>query len=602
MWSLRRSLVLIFVALVTAPLALFWAWPHSTSLKNDLAEARQRHLLLARNLGVTLAAYHRDVAAAFSYVSDALLEGDPMPDPRVILSGLKVRHVCLVAPADGTVLAGYSGSSRCPRSFAPAAVAQLMAIAKGGGIHFARPHRNSEGQSIISVVRSGGRGLVVGEIDTEIFAELGRSIAFGERGHAIIIDHAGGLLAHPVRSLERAHDNIAAIPIVQRMLIGETGVDTYYSPVLRETMLAGFTSVPGPGWGVMVAQPIGELMASAARSRSSAVSVFAFGLLAAALIGCRAAMFLVWPVQRVIDAARAMSEGDPNVRVDIRQRFIPKELLTLMRGFNAMAERVSEARSAEAEARQAAEKASRSKTEFLNTVTHELRTPLNAIIGFSDILASGRHGPLGDERYREAAEDVRSASRHLLALTNDLLDLARMEAGQFALSETVFDLDEVTSRAVRFVEIEAHRRGTRIDACHPDGPLTVTGDERILFQSTLNLVVNAVRYGREGGTIIVSTSRSKDGGSRIEIRDDGPGIAPEDLERVLRPFERTKSSESLKSPGSGLGLPIVSRLAALHGGRLELASAVGVGTTATIHLPASRSVALPEPDTLKSAA
>ncbi|HRD75625.1 MAG TPA: sensor histidine kinase [Hyphomicrobiaceae bacterium] len=601
MWSLRRSLVLLFVAIVAMPLSLFWAWPHSASVKSELDEVRERHLLLARNLGVTLSAYHRDVLASFNFLSETLLEGGGLPEPRTMLAGLRIRHICLVDPTDGRVIVGYLGADRCPKELSKSDLARAIDLAKLGGTQFAPVHQGSDGSPTVSVVRLGSRGLVIAELDARYFAELGKRISFGENGHAVIVDQTGTVLAHPMQSWEKAMRNIAAVPVVQKMIMGKTGVDTFFSPAYKDTMVAGYTSVPGPGWGIMVPQPMRELKAAAARSRSSAVSVFAFGLLAAALIACRAAILLIDPVRRVIVAAERMSNGDANVRIDVSGRFIPREMNALVQGFNAMAERVSASRLAEAEARRTAERASQSKSEFLNTVTHELRSPLNAIIGFADIMASGRHGPIGDERYRTAAEDVRSASRHLLALTNDLLDLARIEAGQFTLADDVFDLDEVTSRAARFVEVEAQRRGTRIEVSHPDGQLTVAADERIMFQSTLNLVVNAVRYGGDNGHVRISAERTADGGVAISVADDGPGIGPEDLERVLRPFARTKSSERLTSPGSGLGLPIVAKLAELHGGRLELASAVGVGTTATVYLPAKRLVAS-NPGLIKSAA
>lgn len=381
--------------------------------------------------------------------------------------------------------------------------------------------------------------------------------------------------------------SIAKLPIVQRILKGDTGVDTFYSPALKDDMIAGFTGVPGPGWGVMVPQPMSELRDAAGQIQKSALGIFAMGLLIAALAACRGAITLVDPMHRLIAGARRVATGELGVQIDTRGRFVPTEMRKLMDSFNGMSTSIAEARIAEAEARQSAERANVSKSEFLRTVTHELRSPLNAMIGFSDVIAAARFGPIGDDRYRSCAADIRMASQHMLSLVNDLLDLARVEAGQYQLIETTVGADEIVERAIRFAATEASARSMTLTCSAVDAPC-IRVDERVILQCTLNLIVNAIRYGHAGGRIAVTAGTTADGGAVIEVADDGPGIAAEDLERVMRPFERVLGERQREIRGSGLGLPIVRRLVELHGGTFTLSSAVGAGTTARIELPKER--------------
>ena len=264
-----------------------------------------------------------------------------------------------------------------------------------------------------------------------------------------------------------------------------------------------------------------------------------------------------------------------------------KEMIS---AFNVMADRVAFACETACAERQKADEANASKTAFLRTVTHELRTPLNAIIGFGTILAGDQGERLGSESRKEFANDIVSGARHMLSLANDLLDLARIEAGRYELSDEIVGLDEIAQRVVRLLQPEAASRNVNM-RMESDGHVPVVrGDERALFQSVLNLTANAVRYGAAGGNVVVSISQRQTGEAQVVVADDGAGIAPEDLARVLRPFERIANTSGPPAQGSGLGLPIVSQLAELHGGRFRLESTVGKGTRAILTLPAERVV------------
>ncbi|MBS0470618.1 MAG: hypothetical protein JSR60_06070 [Proteobacteria bacterium] len=247
-----------------------------------------------------------------------------------------------------------------------------------------------------------------------------------------------------------------------------------------------------------------------------------------------------------------------------------------------------------------ADKANRAKSEFLANMSHELRTPLNAIIGFSDILKRQLFGPMGNERYSEYVEDINASGNHLLAIINDILDLAKAEAGKLTLQEDEVDLMRVLEDAARMCRGRATAGGVELSVTVTLQPVYVSVDERIMRQIVLNLLTNAIKFTREGGKVVLSLESDPEHGIFIRVSDNGIGIAPEDIARVIRPFEQVETVLSRVHGGTGLGLPLTSKLTELHGGRLTIESQVGVGTTVTVALPAERLRAVPVKRLLKA--
>jgi signal transduction histidine kinase len=233
-----------------------------------------------------------------------------------------------------------------------------------------------------------------------------------------------------------------------------------------------------------------------------------------------------------------------------------------------------------------AERANHAKSEFLANMSHELRTPLNAIIGFSDVMSRQLLGPLGTDRYRAYADDIGNSGKHLLQIINDVLDMAKIEAGRGELTLATCDVGEIVAACLRMVS-ERAEAGQIMLAAESAGDLpSIIADERALRQVLLNLLSNSVKFTRPGGCVTVATAAAESG-LVITVTDTGIGIAEEDLAHVLEPFAQAESGLARNFDGTGLGLPIAKALTALHGGSLELASTVGVGTTVTLRLPAS---------------
>ncbi len=240
-----------------------------------------------------------------------------------------------------------------------------------------------------------------------------------------------------------------------------------------------------------------------------------------------------------------------------------------------------------ARAKMEAEMADRAKSDFLAHMSHELRTPLNAVIGFADMLRLELYGPMPD-RYRDSVDTIATSGRHLLDLINDLLDLARIEAGAVELQSDWVDLSTIAHATSRMLEPLAAARGIAMLIDRRNGP-RARCDRRAIQQVLINIVGNAIKFGAENGEVVIEFS---DGDLvEIRVRDSGPGMTPVQIERAMQPYGRCQVEPSQTAPsigGTGLGLPIARRLVELHGGSLAIDSVPGTGTSVSITLPKSR--------------
>jgi two-component system cell cycle sensor histidine kinase PleC len=234
------------------------------------------------------------------------------------------------------------------------------------------------------------------------------------------------------------------------------------------------------------------------------------------------------------------------------------------------------------EEKRRAEEASRAKSAFLANMSHELRTPLNAINGFSELMSSELFGPLGDKRYVEYSKDILVSGQLLLDLINDILDMAKIEAGKITLSPQPLDPVEAVDGAVRLMRRRAEEKGLSLMVDAVAAP-EIEADHRAVKQMMLNLLSNAVKFTAKGGVMV--RIRPADAGVTISVVDTGCGIPREHLPRLGRAFEQVDMELSRANGGTGLGLALTKALAEMHGGRLEIDSEEGRGTIVTIYLP-----------------
>ncbi len=239
-------------------------------------------------------------------------------------------------------------------------------------------------------------------------------------------------------------------------------------------------------------------------------------------------------------------------------------------------------------AKETAEIANRAKSEFLANMSHELRTPLNSIIGFSHAMTDKLFGELGDPKYSEYAEDIRASAQHLLSVVSDILDLTKIEAGRFSISEDNVDLTELADYTARILNPRA--KSKKIDLCLDVSPdvSELRADIRLLRQIFINLVDNAIKFTPNEGHVGISCRRDSSGDALVTIKDTGLGMAPNEIAIALEPFLQLRRSADVAFEGTGLGLPLAKKMVELHGGVLTIESEEGAGTTVTLRFPSER--------------
>ena len=279
----------------------------------------------------------------------------------------------------------------------------------------------------------------------------------------------------------------------------------------------------------------------------------------------------IWVEMRCRPLDQASSEGDREVVAvmrDTTERKVQEQVLE--------------------DARAESERANVAKSRFLATMSHELRTPLNAIIGFSEMLTKEDQLMIASERRHEYAHLINDSGHHLLSVVNGILDMSKIESGNFAITPEPFAPEHVIGDACDMLALKAHEAGIELAIRLPDKLPQVVADKRALSQIMINLISNAIKFTNRGGLVTVSAkvSATAQGTSIVvTVGDNGVGIGAEDLPRVGDPFFQARSSYDRRHDGTGLGLSIVKGLLALHGGRLEIHSRLGDGTRVSFHLP-----------------
>ncbi len=447
-----------------------------------------------------------------------------------------------------------------------------------------------------------GGGVIVADVDLGAVVDAIRRAQIGTAGYAYAVDAGGGVIAHTANNnLVLAATNLGALPQVHAALTTDAaaqGVVTDGRDPQGTEVLSAFERVDPPGWRVFVEEPLSEAFAPIQASIWRTVALLIVFLLVAIATSVLLARNLARPIEAIQVAAAKIGSGSLDQRIDTSSR---DELGALADEFNRMAaqleashaglelqvqERTRELASALAELDEKTrqlEAASRHKSEFLANMSHELRTPLNAISGFSQVLRKQLFGEI-NEKQAEYLDDILDSSRHLQSLIDDVLDLSKVEAGQIDLHVAPFSLPEALERGVVIVRERATREGVSVSLSSEPGVETVVGDERRVVQVIFNLLSNAVKFTPAGGTVDVAAAR-RDGEVLVSVTDTGPGIAPEDQDRIFEEFQQAEAGKE-QMEGTGLGLALSKRLVELHGGRIWVDSERGRGSTFVFTLPA----------------
>lgn len=318
------------------------------------------------------------------------------------------------------------------------------------------------------------------------------------------------------------------------------------------------------------------MVGSEIRARQSAV-IAAVVIVIALMLSWVMARRLSIPILSLTGTAREVCSGNLCAAAD---ESLPGEFKLLAREFNKALNAVRESEDAR-RARASAEAASRAKSDFLANMSHEIRTPINAILGMTDLALRQRLNP----KARDYISKVQQSSFSLLSIINDILDFSKIEAGKLAVEDVEFSIQDVLNRVTAVVGIQAHRRSVEMlfDVAS-DVPEMMLGDSLRVEQVLINLCSNAIKFSREGDEVLL-TIRDHQGGTRFSVRDRGPGLNKEQINQIFESFNQLEPSTTRTHGGTGLGLTISKQLVELMGGKIEVASEVGVGSEFYFTLP-----------------
>jgi signal transduction histidine kinase len=426
-------------------------------------------------------------------------------------------------------------------------------------------------------------GVLIAEVNLKHIWEVIAAIKVGQTGYAYVVSRDGDLIAHPDLGLVLQKQNLLHLGQVQ-LALGR-GSRTFTAHNLRgEPVFSTSAVIPELGWAVVVERLTAEAYAPVYASVRRMVLLLLVGLGMAGLASMLVSKRVVRPVEALRQGARRIGAGALHHRIDVHTG---DELEALAEAFNHMAAQLQASYAGLEETvatrtRELArtvhelEIASQHKSQFLANMSHELRTPLNAIVGYTELICDDVYGAV-PAAIREVLERVQYSADHLLKLINAVLDISRIEAGRFVLSLAEYSMLEVVHTVKMSLEHLATEKQLALTETVPSDLPIGRGDAQYLTQVLFNLVGNAITY-TESGAITIAVSAA-DGTFTLAVTDTGPGIAPEDQQRIFESFEQAGPPTTRIQRGTGLGLAICKHIIERHGGRIGITSSLGKGST-----------------------
>jgi diguanylate cyclase (GGDEF)-like protein len=329
-----------------APLLVFWLWPHSAALNNEIARAHERNFAIASTLADALAAYYAEIDAVFGAAAPRIAAGETLGVAEPVMRALHFRHICVIEAETGVVAHAVAGLDLdCPARLSPRLLERVAAILDAQRAGARRLFRHPDGAPTLLMAERVGPYIALGGVSTARFRELAGGVRFGAAGHALVLDIDGRALAHPVGDWADQARDLSGLIVAQATATGPEGVASFFSPTQQREMVAGFSTVAGTGWRVIVPQPMAEIEAQANEVTESARLVFAAGLVLSAALALAFSTHLSRGLGHVARAAQEMAAGDESARVPeaVVRRGL-HEIALLGRSFNAMADRIEHSR------------------------------------------------------------------------------------------------------------------------------------------------------------------------------------------------------------------------------------------------------------------
>jgi signal transduction histidine kinase len=483
-------------------------------------------------------------------------------------------------------------------------LAPVLQLAKEGKSYFGPVyfHRDSEPYMTIAVPIERYVGRAIGTLQVQVNLkyvwDLVSKLKVGTEGYAYAVARNGDLIAHPEISLMLQRRSVANLDQVRLAFQSRTDVKSPTWTVAKnlhaQRVFSSWSLIPILGWAVFVEQPVeevyGPLYASLFRTSGFLLIGLGMALIASLFVARR----VVRPLETLRNGVERISSGDMNLRLDLKTG---DEIEVLAEEFNRMAENLREAysgleRKVEdrthelALANERLKELDRMKSDFVSHVSHELRTPLTAIKGAVDLVLREVTGPL-TEKQTHYLTRVRSNTQHLAGLINDLLDLSKIESGKIEVKSSRVSLSGLVHDVVEALRPVAAEKVIALEATIREPSILVWADRDKINQVLMNLIGNAIKFTPVQGRVTISASRNGGESVQVSVSDSGPGVPPDEKEKIFAKFYQIAEANGENSKGTGLGLAISKALVELHGGKIWVESEEGGGSKFSFTLPVS---------------
>lgn len=613
---INRLLMFCFVLIALVPVSFLGVKLYHAAWDNAWREIYEKHRLLALNLASPISTYvddHRAMLAMLAFLlhdnraghADAVLLDETLKKMKgfqslVLMDG--DGNARLMVPADAARAQNERRAFSDEHCYLETLLSQRPQISNV-------KYSPLSGQPTIilsqPVYGPGHRltGVLLGELGIDYIEQLRRTIHFGKRGHSAIVDHTGHVIAHPNPAWMQEIRDISSLPIVQRMMAGQTGVTEFYSPFVKAQMVAGYTSVPGIGWGIMVPQPKSEVEEQVHRLLYAQLSWAAGGLLLAVLCAVVLARWITRPLNRLAAGANHLVANAYQGSIPATAQRAPREVQQLRHAFGelidglqasreevsalnrSLQQRVDEATRQLRESNSQLEVALARTDEFMSFARHDLRKPVAVITDIATCLQQGlaQNQPpppdLGD-----TLGLITKSAEYMKSIIDDFFGKLAIQDGLISVATQSTQLNQLIELTVKSNERYADRKGIRLSTELAAELTAVDGDEVRLAQVLHNLVDNALKFSARGDAVRV---RSYNDGpyAVVEVRDSGPGLTPEDLEKVFTKHAQLSNRPTGGEASTGLGLAICLHIVELHGGEIGVRNNAERGCTFWFRLP-----------------
>ncbi len=343
---LRTIMTIIFCLSAIAPLAIFWLWPQSRVLDVELRDAKERHMVIAKNLELSLDRHYLDIIKTFKYFVKDFENTSNSEAREVLLQHVDIKHICMVNSSSGNVVRSISSlGHKCPKAVESHDLSWMkkQLLDNNQKTVVTGVVEGFDGTNVLYALYKSNSSIFVASISTKYLMDIGYQVKFGEKGYAVILDRNGNALFHPKHDWVKQRANLSNISPVKKLQSGEKGVDIFYSPALLEDVVTGFTKTKSAGWGIMVGQPVSEIFDKTSAVKHTALIVMGIGFFIALGLAYFASKFLTHPIEQMVLSMRRIGNGELWAHEKMSEgRFPPKEFSDARESIKTMAAKLQE--------------------------------------------------------------------------------------------------------------------------------------------------------------------------------------------------------------------------------------------------------------------